>query len=141
MIDACKQLKPEEPRHCCHVSKKSLKFLKGGKPPGGDSEESQPCCTHFESEEDNQIGYLNEYSRYLRFTKLLKEKLRSDIPRDVLIKSLSRDLNALTDLSAREKELFSSEERVEKLLQNPLLEIVTSIKELDGYNSKNKQHE
>lgn len=78
---------------------------------------------------------MTEYTRFLRFTNVLNEKLRKDIPRAVLIKSLSRDLNKLTDLSQMEKELFSSPQRVAELLKNPLLEIVMSMKELEAFEA------
>ena len=107
-----------------------MEFLKGQKGSAGVAGESDASCDHFQSEEDIQIAYLDEYRRYLEFANLLKEKLREEIPRGVLVKSLARDLGTLTDLTPQEKELFSSEERIETLLKNPLLEIVMSIKEL-----------
>jgi len=117
-----------------------LEFLKGQKGSVGFSGESDASCDHFHSEEDIQIAYLDEYKRYLEFANLLKEKLRQDIPREVLIKSLTREVGRLADLTPKEKELFSSEEETEKLLKNPLLEIVMSIKELGDLRARCEQN-
>lgn len=62
--------------------------------------------------------------------------MRRDIPRNTLIKALARDINKLQDLTPQEKILFANEESIEKLLSNPELEIVLSIKELEGLKSQ-----
>mmetsp|Transcript_21437 Transcript_21437/g.33121 ORF Transcript_21437/g.33121 Transcript_21437/m.33121 type:complete len:182 (+) Transcript_21437:761-1306(+) len=87
-------------------------------------------CSHMESEEDVQMRYLSEYKRYLKFVRSLREKLSHDIPKETLIQSLIVDINGSQIFTEQEKHMFSSEEAVKNLLQNPMLEIAHSIKEI-----------
>ena len=54
----------------------------------------------------------------------------------MLIKALQRDINLLSDLSPQEKKMFETEQSIEKLLKNPELEIVMSVKELEQMRKK-----
>ena len=85
------------------------------------------------------MRYLNEYKRYLNFVKSLRDKLREDIPKDRLVQALILDINSNESLSRQEKKLFESEEAVLNILQNPMLEIAYSIKELN--HILEKKHE
>jgi len=67
-------------------------------------------CNHSETEEDIQIAYLEEYAKFLKFTEMLRIKFRQEIPKDVLIKHLTKDINQLKNLTVQERKLFQNEE-------------------------------
>ena len=63
-----------------------------------------------ETEEDIQISYLDEYAKFLKFSEMLRIKFRQDIPKEVLIKHLTKDINQLKNLTVQERKLFQNEE-------------------------------
>ena len=110
-----------------------MRYLRGEKRSNdSDDEIEDTVCSHHQTEEDTQLLYLAEYKRFLGFTDHLRLELRKDIPRKTLIKALVNDISNMKYLSPQEKKLFESEASIEKLLSNPELEIVLSIKELEG---------
>ena len=117
----------------CHVLNKSLNFLTGNQlqhQAAGSERDIGKVCDHTHSEEDHQIMYLKEYQRFLHFSKLLQAKLKQKIPNQFLVASLLKDVAKL-DFSAEEKKIFSTQESIQEMLKNPLLEIALSIQELD----------
>jgi len=122
-----------ENKNVCSIATRTMKFLKSE--PG--EVETKPC-NHFSSEEDDQMRYIQEYHRYFKFWEKLRAKLKEKIKKPELIKALVGSIKTMKNLTIQERKLFESEESITKLLENPMLEIVMSIKELDQEKTYDK---
>lgn len=120
----------------CVIMKKSMNFLKGLDFRYVDAPDKQigSLCSHKSTEEDNAEEYVKEYYRFLKFVHYLRDLLseKQKIPKQMLILRLINDVKNMTNLNEKEKELFQNEEYATKLLFHPLLQIVTTMEEING---------
>jgi hypothetical protein len=64
--------------------------------------------------------------------KILKHKLDFTIPRLKVCQAIRSNPEKMSKLSIEEQKLFGNPEAVSKLLLNPMLDLVTSIADLDN---------